>query len=148
MNVEEKFHADNCSPSTEIIYRISPTVSNSDLNVLFVAAWPEHGWTDFHPIMTRSLAYICAYYAEHLIGFVNLAWNGGVHAFVLDVTVHPDFQRRGIGTQLLKRATATANARGIEWLHVDYEPHLRGFYEQCGFRPTQAGLLHLTKPVD
>jgi integrase len=29
---------------------------------------------------------------------------------------------------------------------VVFEPHLRGFYPECGFRHTEAGLLRLTKP--
>jgi len=36
-----------------------------------------------------------------------------------------------------------ARASGMTWLHVDYEPHLDGFYRGCGFRETAAGLLHL-----
>lgn len=28
---------------------------------------------------------------------------------------------------------------------VVFEPHLRGFYPECGFRHTEAGLLRLTK---
>ncbi|KAB2862019.1 MAG: GNAT family N-acetyltransferase, partial [Anaerolineae bacterium] len=32
---------------------------------------------------------------------------------------------------------------GIEWIHVDYEPHLHEFYTQCGFTPTFAGLVNL-----
>jgi hypothetical protein len=28
------------------------------------------------------------------------------------------------------------------------EPHLRGFYPECRFRYTEAGLLRLTKPRD
>ena len=35
---------------------------------------------------------------------------------------------------------------GVEWLHVDYEPHLEGFYRGCGFRHTAAGLLHVATP--
>jgi hypothetical protein len=31
----------------------------------------------------------------------------------------------------------------MEWLHVDYEPHLDSFYRACGFQPTLAGLLEL-----
>jgi hypothetical protein len=31
-----------------------------------------------------------------------------------------------------------------EWLHVDFEDHLRGFYfDACGFTPTNAGLIEL-----
>ena len=36
-----------------------------------------------------------------------------------------------------------AAARGASWVHVDYEPHLDGFYRGCGFTPAAAGLIRL-----
>jgi ribosomal protein S18 acetylase RimI-like enzyme len=101
-------------------YHLNPDVTNDELNALFAAAWPGHISSDFGPVLSRSLAYICAYEDEQLVGFVNLAWDGGIHAFVLDTSVHPNFQRRGIGRQLIKYAADAAKARHIEWLHVDY----------------------------
>lgn len=106
-------------------------------------AWDGHTSTDWAPILGRSLAYVCAWSGAALVGFVNLAWDGGIHAFVLDTTVHPAFQRRGIGAELVRHAAGVARERGIHWLHVDYEPHLEGFYRGCGFTPTLAGLLRL-----
>jgi len=126
-----------------ISYRISPAITNDALNALFAAAWPNHAWSDFAPVLSRSLAYVCAYRQDRLIGFVNLAWDGGIHAFLLDTTVHPDFQRHGIGRELVAQARQVARERGIEWLHVDYEPHLEAFYRGCGFRHTTAGLIRL-----
>ncbi|RJO75365.1 N-acetyltransferase [Nocardia panacis] len=79
-----------------------------------------------------------------LIGFANVAWDGGDHAFLLDPKVRPDQQRHGLGTELVRRAADGARAAGCTWLHVDFEPHLRGFYlESCGFRATDAGLIAL-----
>ena len=124
-------------------FRISPAVTNEELNALFVTAWEHHVASDFSPILSRSLLYICAYDGERLIGFVNLAWDGGIHAFLLDTTVHADYQQRGIGVMLVQKAIEAAQVRGIEWVHVDYEPHLKAFYTRCGFRPTEAGLLNL-----
>ena len=129
--------------ASPISYSTSPAVSNEAMNGLFAAAWPHHDWSDFAPVLSRSLAYICAHQQDRLIGFVNLAWDGGIHAFLLDTTVHPEFQRRGIGRELVLRAAETARERGIEWLHVDYEPHLEGFYRGCGFRHTEAGIMRL-----
>ena len=126
-----------------IVYRISPSVKNDDLNALFTAAWPGHLERDFQPILSRSLVYVCAYQGSRLVGFVNVAWDGGIHGFVLDTTVHPQWRRRGIGRQLVLDAIAAARQRGIEWLHVDYEPRLEGFYRRCGFTHTAAGLLRL-----
>jgi predicted N-acetyltransferase YhbS len=127
----------------EITYHLSQPVSNEALNALFAAAWDDFRPYDFAPSLSHSLAYICAYEGERLVGFVKLAWDGDVHAFLLDPTVHPDVQRRGIGVELVRLAVDAARARGVEWVHVDYEPHLRPFYERCGFRPTDAGLIHL-----
>lgn len=127
----------------DIVYRISPPVGNDDLNALFATAWPNHTEHDFQPIMQRSLAYVCAYQGPRLVGFVNVAWDGGRHGFLIDTTVHPSWQRRGVGRELVRRAASVARGRGLEWLHVDYEPHLEVFYRSCGFRPTAAGLLHL-----
>ncbi|MGW7449011.1 GNAT family N-acetyltransferase [Kitasatospora sp. NPDC054795] len=81
---------------------------------------------------------------DALVGFVNLAWDGGAHAFLLDTVVAPDAQRQGIATRLVAEAADGARAAGCTWLHVDYEPHLRPFYlDACGLRPTDAGLLAL-----
>ena len=63
------------------------------------------------------------------------------HGFILDTTVHRAYQRRGIGTEMLARVTRIATERGLEWLHVDYDPHLKAFYEGCGYVKTDAGLL-------
>ncbi len=124
--------------------QLSPSVTNADVNALFAAAWDHHHPVDFQPILQRSLVYVCAVYHERLIGFVNVAWDGGKHGFLLDTTVHPDFQRRGVGLRLVQAAVDASRARGLDWLHVDFEPHLSGFYRACGFQPTAAGLIHLS----
>ncbi len=78
-----------------------------------------------------------------LVGYVNVATDGSGHAFLLDPTVHKDVQRRGLGTLLVERATELSRQRGGQYMHVDYEPHLDGFYKACGFKPTLAGLIRL-----
>lgn len=94
-------------------------------------------------MLRHSLAYVCAYDGDRLVGFVYVAWDAGIHAFLLEPTVHPDMRRRGLGTELVRRAAAAARERGCQWLHVDYESHLDGFYKACGFKPTLAGLIRL-----
>lgn len=132
--------------SPSITYRVSPAVSDEALNELFEAAWEAHQPRDFGPVLSRSLAYVCAYHGERLVGFVNLAWDGGLHGFVLDATVHPDYRRRGIGKALLDIAAITAQQQGLEWLHADFEPRHESFYRRCGFTPTPAGLRRLKRP--
>jgi GNAT superfamily N-acetyltransferase len=79
-----------------------------------------------------------------LVGFVNVAWDGAGHAFVLDTVVAVDHQRRGLGTALLEHAVRRARRAGCEWLHADFEPHLRDFcLDSCGFSSTDAGVICL-----
>ncbi|WP_329388021.1 GNAT family N-acetyltransferase [Streptomyces sp. NBC_01351] len=131
---------------------MSPALSDAELNALFAAAWPGRGEASFVPVLERSPAWVAARREGRLVGYVNVTpqlplggtpRDGGVHAFVLDTTVHPQERRRGLGIRLVRVATEAAGERGARWLHVDYEPHLEPFYEQCGFRPTAAGLLAL-----
>jgi GNAT superfamily N-acetyltransferase len=87
---------------------------------------------------------VCARDGAELVGFVNVAWDGVVHAFVLDTLVAAGARRRGVGTRLVEVAVARARAAGCKWLHVDFEDHLRGFYfDACGFTPANAGLMEL-----
>jgi GNAT superfamily N-acetyltransferase len=119
-------------------------MDNETLHGLFSASWDGHERRDFDAILSRSLVYVAAFENDRLIGFVNVATDGGEHAFLLDTTVHPDFRRRGIGTQLVRRASELARQQGATWLHVDFEPVLTDFYFKfCGFHPTAAGLIRL-----
>ncbi len=125
-------------------YRVNPPIANAELDQLYAVSWPNHHPPyDFRPELERSLVFVGAYAGDELIGFVRLAWDGSVHTFLLEPTVRPDCRRRGIGRSLVERAVAVARERGMEWVHVDYEPHLREFYQACGFTPTNAGLIRL-----
>lgn len=79
-----------------------------------------------------------------LTGFVNLLWDGLVHAWIQDVMVATTARRQGLGVLLVHAARDGAAAAGCEYLHVDLEADLREFYlVACGFAPTGAGLLRL-----
>jgi GNAT superfamily N-acetyltransferase len=92
----------------------------------------------------HSLGWVCAFEEERLVGFVNVAWDGGVHAFVIDTLVASEHRHAGVGHGLLEVATRESRSAGCEWLHVDFEEELREFYVgACGFTPTPAGLVAL-----
>jgi len=96
----------------------------------------------------HALSWVGAFDGDVLVGFVQLGWDGGVHAFLLDTAVDPAHQRHGVGRALVAAAVSEATRAGCEWVHVDYEPHLTSFYrDACGFRATDAGLLHLPPPL-
>ncbi len=92
----------------------------------------------------HSLGWVCARLDEELVGFVNVLWDGGVHAVLLDTMVRPGERHQGIGSELVRLAAEAARRSGCEWLHADFDREVAGFYlESCGFTPTEAGLLNL-----
>ena len=105
------------------------------------------GWWD--QIRPHSLGWVVARVANgDLVGFVNVAWDGGDHAFLLDTKTRGDHERKGIATSVVALAASHAKAAGCEWLHVDFELALAPFYfDACGFHPTHAGLIHLHSMV-
>jgi len=119
---------------------------NRELNAL-------HAESFTHPILeidwrgqvsAHSLGWVTAREAGELIGFVNVPWDGGIHAFILDTIVRAGRAKQGIGTRLVAVAAAEAHAAGCQWLHVDFDDELRPFYlDACGFKLTTAGLMAL-----
>nr|WP_308114046.1 GNAT family N-acetyltransferase [Kineosporia corallincola] len=119
------------------------------MNALHAAAFgsdPEDWWGR---VNRHSLGWVCAHESGRLAGFVNVAWDGGAHAFLLDTVVADHLRRGGLGRELVAVAARGARAAGCAWLHVDFEERLRPFYlGACGFGSTAAGLIALRSTVD
>ena len=133
-----------------ITYAWRGTFTSSEANTLHAEAFAtrvfsddEWDWvalTDRH-----SLGWVTGRDATgRLVGFVNVVWDGLVHAWLQDVMVASSHRRNGVGVALVATATEGARGAGCEWLHVDFDEEHRSFYiDACGFTPAPAGTLHL-----
>jgi GNAT superfamily N-acetyltransferase len=132
-----------------IDYRWRGQFDNAEVHVLHAEAFDtpvfdEAEWNWSELVATHSLGWVVAREGERLVGFVNVLWDGLVHAWIQDTMVASTARRRGIGIELVALAKAAARDAGCEWLHVDFDDHLREFYlDACGFQPTNAGLIAL-----
>ena len=96
----------------------------------------------------HSLGWVVARDGLELVGFVNVAWDGGAHAVLLDTLVARSHRRRGIGRRLVALAVEHARAAGCEWLHGDFDDDPGRFYlDACGFTPTPAGVMRLARAI-
>lgn len=133
----------------QIEYRWRGEFASAEVNGLHADAFDHRLFSDeewdWRSLVGRhSLGWVTARAYDQFVGFVNVPWDGLVHAWLQDVIVSPRHQRLGIGTQLVHEATAGARSAGCEWLHVDFDPQHRRFYiDACGFRPAEAGLIYL-----
>ena len=123
--------------------------SNAEMNALHAEAfetrvYDESEWNWRDQVERHSLGWVVARGGEALLGFVNVPWDGLVHAWIQDTMVAKSARHRGVGKELIAVATRGAREAGCEWLHVDFDDDLREFYfDACGFTPTNAGLIEL-----
>lgn len=129
-----------------ISYLWRGSFENAELNALHAEGFGHRLLDDdwLAQVSRHSLGWVCARDGDDLLGFVNVPWDGGVHAFILDTLVAQGGRHRGVGTRLVATAREHARAAGCEWLHVDFDAEFEPFYfTSCGFRPTKAGLIAL-----
>ncbi len=123
--------------------------TNEEVNALHAEAfqtrvYDEAEWDWVRLTSQYSLGWVVARQGGELVGFVNVLWDGLVHAWLQDTMVASRSRGEGIGTGLVARAREAAQAAGCEYLHVDFDEHLAPFYfDACGFSPTWAGLIAL-----
>ncbi len=132
-----------------IDYEWRGAFANGEVNALHARAFGtevfgDAAWDWVSLTARHALGWVVARDGEGLVGFVNVLWDGLVHAWIQDTMVDPDRHHHGIGARIVAVATHAARDAGCAWLHVDFEDHLRTFYfDACGFTPTNAGLIAL-----
>jgi predicted N-acetyltransferase YhbS len=64
------------------------------------------------------------------------------------IQIQNNYQRRGVGSELVRRAIEIGVEAGGDWMHVDSDEVLvRDFHGPGGFQPTPAGLVNLRARV-
>jgi GNAT superfamily N-acetyltransferase len=75
-----------------------------------------------------------AFWEERLVAVISLVLVGDEARFRKFAT-HPDFQRKGIGTQLLTRVFEEAQQRGARRIFCDARLEATGLYYKFGMAP-------------
>ena len=136
-------------PAATCVYEWRGAFTNGEVNALHAEAFEtrlfdETEWNWVELTARHSLGWVTARNAGDLVGFVNVIWDGLVHAWIQDVMVAVSVRHQGVGVALVHAAGDGAREAGCEWLHVDFDDHLRSFYyDACGFQPSNAGLMSL-----
>ncbi|NBV02704.1 MAG: GNAT family N-acetyltransferase [Acidimicrobiia bacterium] len=127
--------------------------ANDEINVLHAEAFntrifasTEWNWVKL--TSQHSLGWVTARDGKNLVGFVNVLWDGSVHAWLQDTMVSRSHRHAGVGSKLVSTAVDGVRSAGCEWLHVDFDDGLERFYiDACGFTATRAGLMSLSQPM-
>jgi ribosomal protein S18 acetylase RimI-like enzyme len=88
--------------------------------------------------------HIACYDGEELAGYVDSVSNGLTDAYIQDLIVSPDYQGKGIGTELMNRMIAALKNRDIFMISVIYgNAELSGFYKRFGFIEMLCGQMQM-----
>lgn len=72
----------------------------------------------------------------HVVGTARIVGDGGAIYYVCDMVVHPDHQRRGIGTRMMDALMDFIDETAPPDAYVNLMADVSGFYERWGFSPT------------
>jgi GNAT superfamily N-acetyltransferase len=103
------------------------------------------GWgrrDEDYPILFERCNFWAGVRNEHdkLIAFGYVCGMGLEHGYMEDIIVHPDYQGKGIGSNLVKELLREAKRFGIRIVTVSYEENKTNFYKKCGFTTGSGGV--------
>ena len=122
-----------------MIYQYNETVSAKALSDLRESV----GWNRMedeynNPLMT-SYYHIAVYEDGKLVGYIDSVSNGVTDAYIQDLMVHPDYQGKGLGTELMNQMIAYLKENRIYIISVVFEESLKPFYDRFGFSSMLCG---------
>jgi len=85
----------------QIIEKLPSPEEYSQLRQL--VGWGIHERDVIVKALPRSLYCVCAVKETEVIGMARIIGDGGIAYYIQDVIVKPEYQRQGIGTQLMNK---------------------------------------------
>jgi ribosomal protein S18 acetylase RimI-like enzyme len=122
-------------------YQMNELMSAVDIGDLRQAVgWNRMEACYSNPAMS-SYFHIACYDGDKLIGYIDTVSNGVTDAYIQDLMVHPDYQSKGIGTNLLNLTIEYLKGKHIYMITVVFEDRLLSFYRRFGFEHMMSGQL-------
>ncbi len=115
----------------------------------FFVGWPHPPTAQaLHQALARSTACVLAREGREVVGFINALSDGALAAYLPLLEVRPEYQGRGIGTELVRRILDLL--KDVYMVDVVCDDSVAPFYERLGLsrlngmaqRNSGAAILH------
>ncbi|MBI9030737.1 GNAT family N-acetyltransferase [bacterium] len=113
----------------------NPLKSEEVINLFLSVGWSKNP-DDILPAFQNSY-YITCYDGDKLIAFARAISDYYYYTNIFDVIVHPDYQKQGIGKEMIIRILEKFKGTYFFLTHTEGK---REFYEKCGFSFNQCGM--------
>lgn len=122
--------------------RSTPAVKDY-LALVESTGWPgivEKGARKIAEALSNSWYLVCAYEGDRLVGSGRIVSDGAHQALICDLIVLPEYQGRGIGSEILTRLLKKCRDRDITMVSLFAAQGKSGYYTRFGFeeRPHDA----------
>lgn len=117
-------------------------IDAADLAGPFFVGWPNAPDPTTHLELLRGSDHVVIAVHEgddRVVGFVTAITDGVLAAYIPFLEVVPDYQGRGIGSELIRRLLEVIGP--IYAVDAACDPELQPFYEHLGLRPGTAVML-------
>jgi ribosomal protein S18 acetylase RimI-like enzyme len=115
-------------------------ISWLDVSNLFKAVgWGQRKPDDLRSAFAKSTFPCFAFDDAKLVGFGRTIDDGRYYATIVDIVIHPDYQRRGIGRQIMQNLKARMT--GFLVVTLTAAPHVQPFYKKLGWRMMKTGMM-------
>ncbi len=84
-------------------------------------------------VVSKSYFTVSAYDETRMIGFGRIVSDGILHAMIYEMIIHPDYQGKGIGAEILKQLLSKCKEDNIRDIQLFCAKGKRPFYEKFGF---------------
>jgi N-acetylglutamate synthase-like GNAT family acetyltransferase len=125
--------------------KLSETIPIKDdfIKLHQTTGWNAKGlytYEQLYSAICNSWYSVSIYHHNNLIGFGRIISDGIYQTFICDVMVHPEYQKQGIGTKVVKTLLKKCNEEGIKWVQLFSAKGKQNFYKKLGFieRETEA----------
>lgn len=125
-----------------IHYKENYQIDKSDLEKLYSSV----GWAAYtknlevlEQAINHSLQVISAWNEDELVGLIRVIGDGFTIIYVQDILVHPDYQDKKIGTELMTKILDNYPEVRQKVLLTEDAPDVRHFYEKFGFTSCDQG---------
>ena len=118
-----------------------PVTAKELLSLRRAVGWSIKG--DYGKILKEDLFHITARLDGKLVGFLPVTGSPHGDLLIYNMCVHPDAQRKGVGTCLVEMALKTCQELNPLGINVLFEEENRPFFERFGFRIMNGGYMDI-----
>jgi len=104
-----------------------------------MVGWDKRSPKDIKQSFKKSAVVCIIKMNNEIIGFGRTVDDGKYYALLVDVVVHPNHHKKGVGTIIVN--TLTEHLKGYNFITLTAAPNKEGFYQKLGWKKQKSAYI-------